>query len=258
MVNFEVDEKLAEILLSHKMVPDSTSPASGTLSSPGEGKKRRLLDGIVAPSFTESAIEVLKRKGDKCRFLVNPALQHLSKNSLDASPRFRYVRGGFLRQPNYTFVLDLHNPNDPNPAIQMPRNLPDASLETNNKLSELQKQDIVLAWAIGSTSNSNTVTLVKDGQLLGNGVGQQDRVGGCELAIKRAGDSQHNLENSTAYSDSFFPFPDGPLTLIKAGVKTIFATRGSVKDEEVKKVCLENGVTFVTLPDSLARGFFNH
>src|ERR1051326_672752 len=53
-VNFPIDEKLAEVLLTHKM-------ESG----------RRLLDGIIAPEFTEGAIEMMKRKGDKCRFLVN-------------------------------------------------------------------------------------------------------------------------------------------------------------------------------------------
>jgi phosphoribosylaminoimidazolecarboxamide formyltransferase/IMP cyclohydrolase len=201
-----------------------------------------LLDGLIAPSFTTTAIDILKRKGDKCRFLANPALANLSKSSLDTHPRFRYVRGGFLRQPNYTMVLDFSS----------------TSLETSAKLSEQQKQDIILAWAIGSTSNSNTITIVKDGQLLGNGVGQQDRVGGCELAIKRALDADHNLQNSTAYSDSFFPFPDGPLKLIAAGIKTIFATRGSVKDEEIKKVCMEKGAILVTLPDAGARGFFGH
>ena len=93
---------------------------------------------------------------------------------------------------------------------------------------------------------------------MGNGVGQQDRVGGCELAIKRARDSHHDLAGAVAYSDSFFPFPDGPLKLIEAGIKTIFATRGSVKDEEIKKVCMDNGTKFITLPDSIARGFFGH
>ncbi|MBI3232121.1 MAG: hypothetical protein HYZ51_03535 [Candidatus Doudnabacteria bacterium] len=225
LVNFEIDERLAEVLLVHRM-------DSG----------RRLLDGIVAPSFTASAIELLKRKGDKCRFLANPALAGLSKSSLDEHLRFRYVRGGFLRQPNYTFILDL-GLND---------------LEISEELSESRKPDIILAWAVGSTSNSNTVTIVKDGQLLGNGVGQQDRVGGCELAVKRARDGHHDLQNAAAYSDSFFPFPDGLLKLIEAGVKTIFATRGSVKDEEVKKVCAENHATFITLPDSKARGFFGH
>jgi len=212
MVNFEIDEKLAEALLSHRM----------------ENKQRRLLDGIIAPSFTPSAIEMLKRKGDKCRFLVNPALAQLSKSSLDAHPRFRYVRGGFLRQPNYTHILDFRL----------------SDLEISGEISEKQKRDIILAWAIGSTSNSNTITIVKDGQLLGNGVGQQD--------------AHHDLSSAAAYSDSFFPFPDGLLKLIEAGVKTIFATRGSVKDEEVKKVCVDRGATFITLPDVAARGFFGH
>jgi phosphoribosylaminoimidazolecarboxamide formyltransferase / IMP cyclohydrolase len=225
LVNFEIDEKLAEVLLTHKM-------DSG----------RRLLDGIIAPSFTTVAIDALKRKGDKCRFLVNPGLSSLSKNSLDTHDRFRYVRGGFLKQPNYTFVL----------------NLAEAEINGNKEIGEIEKQDIILAWAVGSTSNSNTVTIVKDGQLLGNGVGQQDRVGGCELAIKRAKDAQHNLASSTAYSDSFFPFPDGPKKLIDAGIKTIFATRGSVKDEDVKKVCVDNGAVLITLPDNEARGFFGH
>lgn len=238
MVNFEVDEKLAEILLTHKM-----SLATGRDGSQSAPTAPRLFDGIIAPSFTPSAIELLKRKGDKCRFLVNPALSSLSKKSLDEHPRFRYVRGGFLKQPNYTFILDFR--------------LNDLEI-AGNHLSDHQKSDIILAWAVGSTSNSNTVTIVKDGMLLGNGVGQQDRVGGCELAIKRATDAYHNLKNATAYSDSFFPFPDGPLKLIEAGIQTIFGTRGSVNDEETKKICARNGVILITLPDSKARGFFGH
>ncbi len=223
MVNFAINEDLAEILLSHRM-------ESG----------RRLLDGIVAPSFSNQAIEMLKRKGDKCRFLVNQALSLLSKNSLDNHWRFRYVRGGFLRQPNYNFILDL------------------AAAEIAGELSVGQKSNIVLAWAVGSTSNSNTVTLVKDQMLLGNGVGQQDRVGCCQLAIKRATQASHDVKGAVAYSDSFFPFVDGPQTLAEAGIKTIFATSGSVRDEEVKDFCQSRGITLILQPDSQARGFFGH
>ncbi len=232
MVNFEIDEQLAEVLLTHKM----------------DNSQRRLLDGIIAPVFSPEAIALLKRKGDKCRFLVNPTLSHLSKNSLDTHSRFRCVRGGFLNQPNYNFILEL----PPSPSFEK------RGGEVLGKLSVEQKSDIILAWAVGSTSNSNTVSIVKDGKLLGNGVGQQDRVSCCELAIKRATDAQHDIKDAVAYSDSFFPFPDGPLTLIRAGIKTIFATAGSVRDEEIKKVCAENKVVFVTLPDPEARGFFGH
>jgi phosphoribosylaminoimidazolecarboxamide formyltransferase/IMP cyclohydrolase len=224
MVNFEVDEELAEVLMSHKM----------------ENNQRRLLDGVIAPGFTSGAIELMKRKGDKCRFLVNPALSSLSKNSLDSHKRFRYVRGGFLTQPNYAFILDL------------------AKADASGKLSNEQKSDIVLAWAIGSTSNSNTVSIIKGQMLIGNGVGQQDRVSCCQLAIKRAVDAGHKLEGAVAYSDSFFPFVDGVETLSRAGIKTIFATSGSVRDEEVKKFCADSGVALVMLPDKEARGFFGH
>jgi len=265
MLNFEIDETLAEVLLTYKM-------ESG----------RRLLDGIIAPSFTPSAIDLLKRKGDKCRFLTNPALLTLSQKSLDNHVRFRYVRGGFLRQPNYTFVLDFKSPDlqiggelaitlhitchseasNAEESCSKTRSFvavaPQDDKQKELELSNQQKQDIVLAWAIGSTSSSNTVTITKDGQLLGNGVGQQDRVSVGELAIKRAKDAGHDLNNAIAYSDSFFPFTDGPSKLIDAGIKTIFATRGSVRDEEVKKFCLDHNVNFITLPDSLARGFFGH
>jgi phosphoribosylaminoimidazolecarboxamide formyltransferase/IMP cyclohydrolase len=94
--------------------------------------------------------------------------------------------------------------------------------------------------------------------LLGNGVGQQDRVGCCELALKRAKDAGNDVSGATAYSDSFFPFTDGPLVLINAGIKAILATSGSVRDEEVKKVCADNQVELTLIPDKLARGFFGH
>ena len=226
MVNFPVNEPEAETLLSYLMPAD----------------QRRLLDGIIAPSFSEAAVAMLKRKGDKCRFLANPALQNVNKDSLDKNMRLRYVRGGFLRQPNYTFVLDWNNPD----------------LEKIGKISGGQISDLILAWAIGSTSNSNTVTLTKNSYLIGNGVGQQDRVGGCELAIKRARDAGHETTGAAAYSDSFFPFADGPEVLAKAGVSAVLTSSGSVKDGEIKKFCAENNLGLVMVPDKLGRGFFGH
>jgi AICAR transformylase/IMP cyclohydrolase PurH len=58
-------------------------------------------------------------------------------------------------------------------------------MQFHGEISDQEKQDAILAWAIGSTSNSNTITLVKNGKLIGNGVGQQDRVGAGQLALSR-------------------------------------------------------------------------
>lgn len=183
---------------------------------------------------------MLQRSGDKCRFLANPALGTLTSASLDTTPRFRYVRGGFLKQPNYAFIPDL------------------SMAEKTGAATREQENDLLLAWAVGSTSNSNTVSLVRNGQLLGNGVGQQDRVGGAELAIKRAKDEGHDLAGAAAYSDSFFPFPDGPEVLAHAGVTAILGTSGSKNDDLTRKLCSERGVALYLLPDSEARGFFGH
>ena len=226
MTNFSIDEKGAEILLADGM---------------SEGV-RRLLDTIAAPEITEAAIEMLRRKKDKCRILVNPALSSLEVESIDTAPIIRPVRGGFLMQPNYTFILNLADPD----------------LKKISEASPKEEQDLVFAWAIEATSTSNTITIVRDGTLLGNGVGRQDRVGAAELAIKIARDAGHEVEGSVAASDSFFPFRDGPNVLMDAGVRTIFASSGSVRDGEVKAACEENGVSLYLIPDKKGRGFFNH
>ncbi len=226
MVTFPIDKGIAEILLFSRM------PKGG----------KRLLDGIVTPSFTPEAIELLARKGGKCRLIENLALGTLKTEDINREPRFRQVRGGFLMQPNYEYMLDIN----------------DACVEKFGYLDVAQEGDLLLAWAVGSTSNSNTITLVKGGRLIGNGVGQQDRVGCCQLAIKRARDAGHDTNGAVAYSDSFFPFPDGPEVLAEAGIKAILASSGSVKDDEVKATCAKHGVTLLMVPDSVGRGFYNH
>lgn len=225
-LNFGITEEIAEIILTADM------PAG----------KRRLLDGIIAPAFDESTIKMLERKGDKCRLIVNPALASLDRNSLDTTPRFRYVRGGFLAQPNYTFILDLN----------------DSDLQKFGQASIEQEDDMLLARAICDTTNSNTVTIVGNQKLKGNGVGQQARVYGARLAVDRSNVSGHSPEGAVASSDSFFPETDGVEVLASAGIKAIISTSGSVRDKEVIKFCEDNGIVLYLIPDKKGRGFFGH
>lgn len=242
MLSGPIDEDVAEALMHHA----------------NEGDKPRLLDGVVGSSVSTGALELLSR--NKLRVVVNPALSELDEKSLDSTRRQRPVRGGTLEQPNYAFVIELG-------ADYM---------QTHGKPTDQQKRDMVLAWAVGSTSNSNTITLVKDGRLIGNGVGQQDRVGAGQLALTRTttelpeleeqGDKitlkvtldKTKLAGSAAYSDSFFPFPDGPGLLAKAGVKAILASSGSVADESVIRNLTGQGVSILMVPDKTGRGFYLH
>ena len=145
-------------------------------------------------------------------------------------------------QPNYTFVPNFNQ----------------KEFNKYGTATQIQERDMILAWAIGSTSNSNTITLVKNGQLISNGVGQQDRVGAAQLAITRAKRSGHDVTGAVAYSDSFFPFPDGPQVLIEAGIAAIFTSSGSVRDRAIIEVCTKNDVVLYMIPDQIGRGFFGH
>ncbi|MEK7594056.1 MAG: hypothetical protein AAB436_00240 [Patescibacteria group bacterium] len=242
MINAPLDESVADALMHYAM----------------DGDKPRLLDGVVGASVSEEAQYLLSR--NKLRIVINPALTDLGKASLDSSRRGRPVRGGTLEQPNYDFVMDLSAD----------------YIQTHGAISDQHKSDMILGWAVGSTSNSNTITIVKDGQLIGNGVGQQDRVGAGQLALARTtltppqlaenGDKlilkialeKSKLAGSVAYSDSFFPFPDGPALLASAGVSAILTSSGSVGDETVIKTLADAGTAIAMVPDKLGRGFYAH
>lgn len=224
MLNGPIDAQVATTLMQYQM-PDG---------------QNRLLDGVVGSDVTPEALEILGRA--KLRVVTNPALAQLSKDSLETAPILRAVRGGMLVQPNYTFVVNLQA----------------TYIERHGEATEQQERDLVQAWAIGSTSNSNTICLVRDGMLIGNGVGQQDRVGAAKLSVTRAMSREHDVRGSAAYSDSFFPFPDGPAVLADAGVSAILTSSGSVKDSAVIETLSEKQVSVIMLPDKTGRGFFGH
>lgn len=242
MINGPIDRDVAETLMKHAM----------------DSERSRLLDGVIGSSVTDDALELLSR--NKLRVVVNPALENLSAASLDTSRRVRPVRGAYLEQPNYDFVIDLSAD----------------YIQTHGSISDQQKQDMILGWGIGSTSSSNTIAIVKDGKLIGNGVGQQDRVGAGQLALTRTNNTlpsleedgdclilkvvldKSKLEDSVAYSDSFFPFPDGPELLARAGVKAVLTSSGSVGDEAVIKTLTSYGTSIAMVPDKVGRGFYLH
>lgn len=224
MANFAMTDTLAQRLLWHGMPPSADKP--------------RVLDLVVAPIFDDQAQDSLRRKKtEKCRLLANPALASLGLQSLDRQPRFRYVRGGFLRQPNYTMVPDLR-------ALGIPEDcLP----------------DFVLAKAVCDTSNSNTITLARNCMIIGNAAGQQDRYIAARLAIWRAEEAHHRCVGAVAASDSFFPFPDGLEALLDKKVVGVLASSGSINDK-LTEACVADheGARLYWAPDAEIRGFFGH
>jgi len=76
--------------------------------------------------------------------------------------------------------------------------------------------------------------------LVGGGLGQVDRVTACQIAVEKAGP---RAQGAIAFSDAFFPFPDGPKRLIDAGVRTIIHPGGSKRDGETFELCERHGVS---------------
>lgn len=233
LVNFPITVDEAEFLIHYGM----------------EEGKRRPIDVVVASFITEDAIEKLRRKNDRCLLMSCPHLNDVGVWSVDTSQLFRKVRGGVLVQPNYNHIFDFK----------------DAGLVRYGSVerTELQRttveDDTLLGWALCATQDSNTIVLIKNGMLIGAGVKQKDRVEAAELAIKIAEEAGHTIQGAVAVSDSFFPFPDAPQTLIDAGVTRILATSGSQNDKATIAL-FENSETseLLLIPDKTARMFFGH
>lgn len=182
----------------------------------------KFIEVLLAPEVTSTALEVFSQKKDM-RVLQNPALQNpfLSKESV-----FRQVRGGILvQEPDLKEVKE-----------------DDLLVVTEKELTKEQICDLLFAWKIAKVSRSNAVILAKDRMLIGTGAGQKDRKTCCDICVKIAGD---RAGEAVAASDAFFPFRDGPDTLIRAGVVAIIQPGGSIRDKESIDACNEAGVAMV-------------
>jgi phosphoribosylaminoimidazolecarboxamide formyltransferase / IMP cyclohydrolase len=89
---------------------------------------------------------------------------------------------------------------------------------------------------------SNAIVLVKDGQAVGIGAGQQNRVESGEIAAKKAAG---RARGGAAASDAFYPFPDGVEAAADAGVAAVIQPGGSVSDETVIERADELGLAMV-------------
>ncbi len=105
-----------------------------------------------------------------------------------------------------------------------------------------QWADAELAWRICGHVKSNSIVLVKDGQAVGIGAGQQNRVEAGEIAAKKA---NGRAVGGACASDAFYPFPDGVEAAASAGVAVVVQPGGSISDEKVIARADELGLAMV-------------
>ncbi|OGV48980.1 MAG: IMP cyclohydrolase [Lentisphaerae bacterium GWF2_52_8] len=121
-----------------------------------------------------------------------------------------------------------------------------------------QMEDLLASWYINISVRSNGVVIMKNGQTLAVGTGEQDRVGAVEKAIekyKSKYEGAETIEGAAMASDGFFPFPDAVEVAAAAGVTAMVAPSGSLRDADVIKRANELGVALFHAPE---RVFSHH
>ncbi|MBO4486276.1 MAG: phosphoribosylaminoimidazolecarboxamide formyltransferase [Prevotella sp.] len=130
--------------------------------------KREVSDGIIAPDFTDEALEVLraKRKGTYNVIRIDPSYR-------PAPIERKQVFGITFEQGRNEIQLD-------DPALF--ENIP-----TQNKTFPADaRRDLMIALITLKYTQSNSVCYVKDGQAIGIGAGQQSRIHCTRLAGQKA------------------------------------------------------------------------
>ncbi|MGE5432021.1 MAG: bifunctional phosphoribosylaminoimidazolecarboxamide formyltransferase/IMP cyclohydrolase [Syntrophomonadaceae bacterium] len=180
------------------------------------------LEIVCAPGFSQEAMEILVKK--KNRRLVR-VLRSLSEESM----LYKSVPGGLIAQAKDNSRLKKE----------------DTKTVTKMQAAEDQWNDLKLAWVVCKHTKSNAIVFAKDRKILGVGAGQMSRVDSVRLAVLKAKEHGHSLENAVAASDAFFPFADGVIEIASSGIKAVIQPGGSVRDEEVIKAADENNLAMV-------------
>ena len=128
---------------------------------------REVSDGVIAPGFTDEALEILrkKRKGGYNVVQIDP-------NYTPAPVEHKDVFGVTFEQGRNEVKID--------------ESLFDRIVTENKDLPESAKRDLLISLITLKYTQSNSVCYAKDGQAIGVGAGQQSRIHCTRLAGQKA------------------------------------------------------------------------
>ena len=233
--------------------------------------KHEVSDGIIAPSYSPEALEILKskRKGNYSIVKINP----------DYEPELNETRD--------VFGITFEQSRNLAPVIESEKF--DNAVTKIKTFPESAKRDLILALITLKYTQSNSVCATKNGQTLGVGAGQQSRLHCVKLACEKAdlrilrehpkilnlkfdsklgrperdnlistyltegnliSDSERrefigNYKGVSLGSDAFFPFPDSIERAAKSGVEFVAQPGGSIRDDLVIEACDEKNIAMV-------------
>ncbi|MGX6979540.1 bifunctional phosphoribosylaminoimidazolecarboxamide formyltransferase/IMP cyclohydrolase [Vagococcus elongatus] len=186
-----------------------------------EDMSQIFLEIIIAPSFSEKALEILSRKKN-----IRLLTLDFSKKSETPKREVVSVLGGLLVQDQ-----DIIEENEQEWKVVTDRQ------PTEEELSALS-----FAWKAVKHVKSNAIVVANDKQTLGIGAGQMNRVGSVKIAIEQAGEKS---TNAVLASDAYFPMNDSVEYAAQHGIKAIVQPGGSIKDQDSIDMANKYGVAMV-------------
>jgi phosphoribosylaminoimidazolecarboxamide formyltransferase / IMP cyclohydrolase len=179
------------------------------------------VEAIVAPSFTEGALE---------RFAAKKNLRLIEITPAHETRVLKQVSGGLLVQD----------------ADRLRVTATELKAVTERQPTPEELRALLFSWSVCKHVKSNAIVYARfnegHGQTVGIGAGQMSRVDAARFGAMKA---VLPLAGTVAASDAFFPFPDGLETVAKAGATAVIQPGGSVRDAEVIEAANRLGVAMV-------------
>ena len=207
---------------------DTTSAFGGVLvtnqtvdKAAAEEMHSLFFEVLIAPAFSEDALEVLMKK--KNRILL------VQKMGLPGTKMMKTLLNGVIEQ-------------DKDLATETKA---DFTVATKKTPTEAEKDALVFAAKICKHTKSNTIILSNDNQMFSSGVGQTSRVDALQQAIEKAKSFGFDLNGAVMASDAFFPFPDCVEIAGDAGITAVVQPGGSSKDQLSIDYCDQHGMSMV-------------
>ena len=183
------------------------------------GMKPIFLEIVIAPDFTDEAMEIFATKKNLRVIQVD-----MTKTN-EAIDQYVSVNGGLLVQHLDTQIETI--------TADM--------CATKVQPDEATLADMQFGWNIVKHVKSNAIVVVKNGQTLGVGAGQMNRVGSAEIAMKQA-HAAGVTEGLILASDGFLPFDDTVALAAQYGVTAIVQPGGSIRDNDCVTKADELGI----------------
>ena len=147
--------------------------------------KREVSDGIIAPGYTQEALEILKTKRKGAYNIVK-----IDESYIPAPVETKQVFGVTFEQGRNNFKID--------------RALLQNVVTKNKEMPEAAVRDLIVSLITLKYTQSNSVCYAYDGQCIGVGAGQQSRIHCTRLAGDKA-DKWHLRQSERVLALPFLP-----------------------------------------------------